>query len=325
MRSAAARRWARWLRWGLGILLNPVFPTLPLGTLAANLSGGLMMGCAMELLTRHAVMSPEVRLLVTTGFLGGLTTFSTFSAEIVTLLMRRELAWGAIAIAVHVAGSIVMTIARHPARTCAVRLGNGMNGTLLRFYVHENRKHGHIALFEWLLEQAKAMGIHGGSAFRAIAGFGRHGILHEEHFFELAADMTVAGRVPGDRCRGRRPCSSSCDVSASACSTRVSPPNSARSKAIASAHGDDAEIFALAALWLGLALAATLLSIWLRIATAMSEIVVGTVAQLAIGALVGAAALGTDQSWIRFLASTGAVLLTFLAGAELDPGASIAA
>lgn len=66
-----------------------------------------------------------------------------------------------------------------------------MNGTLLRFYVHENRKHGHIALFEWLLEQAKAMGIHGGSAFRAIAGFGRHGVLHEEHFFELAADMTV--------------------------------------------------------------------------------------------------------------------------------------
>ena len=67
-----------------------------------------------------------------------------------------------------------------------------MTGTLLRFYVHENRTHHHIALFEWLLEQAKKMGIHGGSAFRAIAGFGRHGILHEEHFFELAADMTVA-------------------------------------------------------------------------------------------------------------------------------------
>jgi len=100
-----------WLRWGLGVLLNPVFPTLPLGTLAANLSGGLMMGCAMELLTRHAVMPPEVRLLVTTGFLGGLTTFSTFSAEIVTLLMRRELAWGAVAVTVHVVGSIVMTIA----------------------------------------------------------------------------------------------------------------------------------------------------------------------------------------------------------------------
>ena len=66
-----------------------------------------------------------------------------------------------------------------------------MTGTILRFYVHENRTHRHIALFEWLLEQAKKLGIHGGSAFRAIAGFGRHGILHEEHFFELAADLTV--------------------------------------------------------------------------------------------------------------------------------------
>jgi PII-like signaling protein len=66
-----------------------------------------------------------------------------------------------------------------------------MNGTILRFYVHENRIHHHVALFEWLLEQAKKMGIHGGSAFRAIAGFGRHGILHEAHFFELAADMTI--------------------------------------------------------------------------------------------------------------------------------------
>ena len=79
------------------------------------------------------------------------------------------------------------------------------------------------------------------------------------------------------------------------------------------------EIFSLAALWLGLALLATLLSIWLRIATAMSEIVIGTVAQLIIGALLGATALGTDQSWIKFLSITGAVLLTFLAGAELDP------
>ena len=66
-----------------------------------------------------------------------------------------------------------------------------MNGTLLRFYVHENRKHRHRLLYEWLLEQAKALGIHGGSAFRAIAGFGRHGVLHEEHFFELAGDLTV--------------------------------------------------------------------------------------------------------------------------------------
>ena len=66
-----------------------------------------------------------------------------------------------------------------------------MNGILLRFYVHENRKHRHILLYEWLLEQARAMGIHGGSAFRAIAGYGRHGVLHEQHFFELAGDLTV--------------------------------------------------------------------------------------------------------------------------------------
>jgi glutathione-regulated potassium-efflux system ancillary protein KefC len=79
------------------------------------------------------------------------------------------------------------------------------------------------------------------------------------------------------------------------------------------------EIWTLAALWLGLALLATLLSIWLRIATALSEIVVGTIAQLVIGAIIGAAVLGTDQSWVKFLSGTGAILLTFLAGAELDP------
>lgn len=66
-----------------------------------------------------------------------------------------------------------------------------MNGTILRFYVHENRTYHHISLFEWLLEHAKKIGIHGGSAFRATAGFGRHGIMHEEHFFELSADMTI--------------------------------------------------------------------------------------------------------------------------------------
>jgi len=100
-----------WLRWWLGVVLNPLFPTLPLGTLAANLVGGLLMGAAMELMTRHAMMSPELRLLITTGFLGGLTTFSTFSAEIVTLLLHKEYLWGTIAIAAHVVGSIVMTIA----------------------------------------------------------------------------------------------------------------------------------------------------------------------------------------------------------------------
>ncbi len=99
-----------WLRWWLGILLNPVFPSLPLGTLAANLIGGLLMGFAMEVLTRHAMLLPEARLLITTGFLGGLTTFSTFSGEIVTLLLRREYLWGVIAIASHVVGSLVLTI-----------------------------------------------------------------------------------------------------------------------------------------------------------------------------------------------------------------------
>jgi Kef-type K+ transport system membrane component KefB len=79
------------------------------------------------------------------------------------------------------------------------------------------------------------------------------------------------------------------------------------------------EIWTLAALWLGLALVATLVSIWLRVATALSEIVVGTIAQLIIGALVGTAALGADETWIKFLSGTGAIVLTFLAGAELDP------
>ncbi len=79
------------------------------------------------------------------------------------------------------------------------------------------------------------------------------------------------------------------------------------------------EIWTLAALWLGLALLATLVSIWLRVATALSEIVVGTIAQLIIGTLVGTAALGADETWIKFLSGTGAIVLTFLAGAELDP------
>lgn len=78
-------------------------------------------------------------------------------------------------------------------------------------------------------------------------------------------------------------------------------------------------VWALAALWLGLALIASLLSIWLRISTALSEIVVGTIAQLIIGALIGSSVLGTDEAWIKFLSGAGAIVLTFLAGAELDP------
>lgn len=77
--------------------------------------------------------------------------------------------------------------------------------------------------------------------------------------------------------------------------------------------------WALAALWLGLALVATLISIWLRIATALSEIVIGTIAQLLIGTAIGGALLGTQESWITFLSGAGAIILTFLAGAELDP------
>ncbi len=99
-----------WLRWGLGIVLNPVFPTVPLGTLASNLSAGFLMGIAMELVTRNASMSPEIRLLMTTGFLGGLSTFSAVSAEIVTLLSHKEYLWGVITISAHVVGSVVLTI-----------------------------------------------------------------------------------------------------------------------------------------------------------------------------------------------------------------------
>jgi len=100
-----------WLRWWLGIVLNPVFPTLPLGTLAANLVGGYLMGLAMGALTQFESLSPEVRLLVMTGFLGGLTTFSTFSAEAATLLSRDQLGWAAIHAAVHVMGSVALTFA----------------------------------------------------------------------------------------------------------------------------------------------------------------------------------------------------------------------
>src|SRR6266478_2108465 len=78
-------------------------------------------------------------------------------------------------------------------------------------------------------------------------------------------------------------------------------------------------VWTLATLWLGLAIIASLLSIWLRVSTALSEIVVGTVAQLIVGAAVGSAVLGTDESWVKFLAGIAAIVLTFLAGAELDP------
>ena len=99
-----------WLRWWLGMRLNPVFPTLPLGTLAANLLGGFLMGMAMQFLMHHAVLAPELRLAITTGFLGGLTTFSTFSAETVTLLLREEYLWTLAIVLIHVLGSVGMTL-----------------------------------------------------------------------------------------------------------------------------------------------------------------------------------------------------------------------
>jgi len=99
-----------WLRWALGSALNPVFPTLPFGTLAANLVGGYLIGLAIAFFTANTSIPAEVRLLVITGFLGGLTTFSTFSAEAVTLLMRAQYGWGAALILGHLAGSIVMTL-----------------------------------------------------------------------------------------------------------------------------------------------------------------------------------------------------------------------
>jgi CrcB protein len=99
-----------WTRWGLGALWNPVFPTLPLGTLAANLSGGFIIGVVMAV-ADPLNFSPAVRLLVTTGFLGGLTTFSTFSAETMTLFLRAQYAWAVATIIAHLCGSLAMTAA----------------------------------------------------------------------------------------------------------------------------------------------------------------------------------------------------------------------
>ena len=100
-----------WLRWWLGTLLNATFPALPLGTLVANLIGGYLMGLAMGYMSHYETLSPEMRLLLTTGFLGGLTTFSSFSAETVTLMARHEYGWTAAIIALHVIGSLLLTFA----------------------------------------------------------------------------------------------------------------------------------------------------------------------------------------------------------------------
>lgn len=98
-----------WLRWWLGIWLNPLFPTVPMGTLAANLIGGYLMGVVMALFGSVQTLTPELRLLLATGFLGGLTTFSTFSAETTTLLLRQQFGWALTTIGLHVGGSLLMT------------------------------------------------------------------------------------------------------------------------------------------------------------------------------------------------------------------------
>ncbi|MEZ5607356.1 MAG: fluoride efflux transporter CrcB [Burkholderiaceae bacterium] len=97
------------LRWGLGALLNPIFPTIPLGTVAVNLIGGMLIGLSSAFFSHSASVPPELRLLVITGFLGGLTTFSTFSLEVVTLLAQKQYGWGLGAASLHLFGALFMT------------------------------------------------------------------------------------------------------------------------------------------------------------------------------------------------------------------------
>jgi CrcB protein len=98
------------LRWRFGLLFNPLFAPVPMGTLAANLLGGFLAGLCLEYFARNAAVSPELRLAATTGFLGGLTTFSTFSAETAALLLRRDYLWSAVIIGLHLIGSLALTL-----------------------------------------------------------------------------------------------------------------------------------------------------------------------------------------------------------------------
>jgi CrcB protein len=99
------------LRWWFGAQLNSLFPAVPPGTLAANLVGGYIVGIAIAFFATYSAISPEWRLLIITGFCGGLTTFSTFSAEIVALLQQGRSLWALGAAAAHVGGSVLMTVA----------------------------------------------------------------------------------------------------------------------------------------------------------------------------------------------------------------------
>lgn len=99
------------LRWWLGAQLNSLFPAIPPGTLVANLFGGYVIGLAIAFFAFYSAIAPEWRLLIITGFCGGLTTFSTFSAEIVTLLQQGRGLWALGAAGLHLVGSVLMTLA----------------------------------------------------------------------------------------------------------------------------------------------------------------------------------------------------------------------
>jgi fluoride exporter len=99
-----------WIRWGLGLIFNATLKNIPLGTFLANLVGGFLIGVAVEFFSHNTQLSPEWKLLIITGFLGGLTTFSTFSVESVQLIQSGRVGWAAILIGIHVFGSILMTV-----------------------------------------------------------------------------------------------------------------------------------------------------------------------------------------------------------------------
>lgn len=98
------------LRWLLGITINSIYPAIPLGTLIVNLLGGYLIGVSIAFFGAHTELAPEWRLLVITGFLGGLTTFSTFSAEVVFLVQQQRFWMAGCAVSAHVIGSLVMTL-----------------------------------------------------------------------------------------------------------------------------------------------------------------------------------------------------------------------
>ena len=100
-----------WARWVLGLWLNPLFAQVPMGTLAANLIGGYLIGVAVAVFHIHVDLAPEIRLFCITGFLGGLTTFSSFSAEVVSMLMQQRYTLALMTATIHLLGSLLLTVA----------------------------------------------------------------------------------------------------------------------------------------------------------------------------------------------------------------------